>query len=84
MCSSDLELLSVPTDTPSIDELQALPYLDAVVRETMRLYAPVEATIRTAGKDDMIPLSTPYTDTRGITHDSIKYIVTVNIQICSS
>ncbi|KAF8131021.1 cytochrome P450 [Boletus edulis] len=29
------ELLSVDTETPSMDELMALPYLDAVVRETL-------------------------------------------------
>ncbi|KAH9915332.1 cytochrome P450 [Fomitopsis serialis] len=67
------ELLGVQTDTPSMDELNALPYLDAVVRETMRLHAPVPATARVACKDDMIPLNTPYTDRHGQVHDHVKH-----------
>ncbi|GAA5826477.1 hypothetical protein JCM11251_002387 [Rhodosporidiobolus azoricus] len=38
-------------------ELDALPYLDAVAREILRLESPVTATIRQAGHDDHIPLS---------------------------
>lgn len=68
------ELLRVPTDMPSVEELSALPYLDAVLRETMRLYAPVESTIREASKDDVIPLSAPYTDTRGVVHETIRSV----------
>lgn len=68
------ELLSVPTDSPSVDELSALPYLDAVVRETMRLYSPVEQTIRSAAKDDVIPLSIPFTDTQGVVHDTLQSV----------
>ena len=32
------ELLSVDTDKPDMDQLNSLPYLDAVCRETLRLY----------------------------------------------
>jgi hypothetical protein len=35
------ELLTVSTDKPTMDELNGLPFLDCVVRETLRLYAPV-------------------------------------------
>lgn len=35
------ELLAVDTETPTMDELNALQYLDCVVRETLRLHAPV-------------------------------------------
>ena len=35
-----------------MDELNALPYLDAVVRETMRVHAPVPSSIRIATRDD--------------------------------
>lgn len=46
------------TDTPDMDELNSLKYLDAVVRETMRLHAPVPSTTREATKDDVsLPLS---------------------------
>ncbi|EMD33376.1 hypothetical protein CERSUDRAFT_117989 [Gelatoporia subvermispora B] len=66
------ELLQSPTEEPSMDELNALPYLDAVVRETLRFHSPVPFTLREATNDDFIPLSTPYTDVRGEVHDSIK------------
>ncbi|KAJ6516736.1 cytochrome P450 [Mycena vitilis] len=65
------ELQAMGTDNPSLDALNALPYLDKVVREVMRLYAPVGVTNRMAMRDDVIPLGTPYTDTRGVQHDSI-------------
>lgn len=68
------ELLAVPTDTPSMDTLSSLPYLDAIVRETMRLHAAVPSTIRVADRDDVIPLSEPFVDTRGVRCDSIKYV----------
>ena len=35
------ELQAVPTETPTMDVLDGLPYLDAVCRETLRLFAPV-------------------------------------------
>ncbi|KAG7453117.1 cytochrome P450 [Guyanagaster necrorhizus] len=66
------ELLQVDTDTPTMDELSALPYLDWVVRETLRVHSPVPSTIRCAGKDDVIPLSQPFTDRKGRVQDSIR------------
>ncbi|KAJ3535832.1 hypothetical protein NMY22_g6302 [Coprinellus aureogranulatus] len=66
------ELLEVSTDNPTMDELNALPYLDAVVRETLRVHAPVASTIRVAVKDDTIPLSTPVTDTTGQVHEYLE------------
>ncbi|KAJ7471722.1 cytochrome P450 [Mycena galericulata] len=65
------ELSAMGTDTPSLDALNGLVYLDKFVREVMRLYAPVVFTNRMAVKDDVIPLGTPYTDTKGIQHDSL-------------
>ncbi|PPQ71210.1 hypothetical protein CVT25_004681 [Psilocybe cyanescens] len=41
----------------SYDELVALPYLDAVCRETLRLYAPVSVVMRTTREDVVLPLS---------------------------
>ncbi|GAA5882286.1 hypothetical protein JCM1840_005437 [Sporobolomyces johnsonii] len=41
------------------DELAALPYLDAVAREVLRLESPVTATVRHAARADLIPLSKP-------------------------
>lgn len=66
------ELFSISTDTPTMDELQSLPFLDAVVRETLRLHAPVASTVRMATKDDLIPVQTPYTDRYGNVLDHIK------------
>ncbi|KAF9265786.1 cytochrome P450 [Marasmius fiardii PR-910] len=53
------ELLVVSTSSPSMDELNSLTYLDAVVRESLRFYSPVPATRRIAMKDDVIPLTEP-------------------------
>lgn len=60
------ELLAVSTDVPTMDELASLTYLDYVVRETMRVHAPVPSTVRVAGKDDVLPLNQPYTDKDGV------------------
>lgn len=56
-----------------MDELNALPYLDMVVRETLRVYAPVPSSMRVSLKNDVIPLGTPFTDRNGEVLDSIKY-----------
>ena len=69
------ELLSVNTDTPTMEELNALPYLDAVVRETLRVHAVVGSTVRVAVKDDVIPVSTPYKDAKGNLRHEIKCAV---------
>ncbi|CCM05371.1 uncharacterized protein FIBRA_07587 [Fibroporia radiculosa] len=66
------EIMNIPTENPSMDELSELPYLDAVVRETMRVHAPVPVTVRIATKDDVIPLHTPFTDVHGKIHDSVS------------
>ncbi|KAF7359914.1 hypothetical protein MVEN_00717300 [Mycena venus] len=65
------ELFGVPTDRPSMDELNELPYLDSVVRETLRLYPPVRETTRIALTNDVVPLGTPVTDTNGMVHESL-------------
>ncbi|KAJ7731394.1 cytochrome P450 [Mycena metata] len=65
------ELLSMGTDAPSVDALNGLPYLEKVVREVMRVHSPVLFTNRMATQDDILPLGTPYTDTRGVQQDSI-------------
>ena len=67
------ELLAVPTDTPSMDELNALPYLDMVLKETLRHHSPVTATTRVPVKDEVIPVSQPFMDRRRRMCDHIKY-----------
>ncbi|KAG7086399.1 hypothetical protein E1B28_002354 [Marasmius oreades] len=53
------ELLGVSTDAPTMDELNSLPYLDAVVRETLRVHPPVPSTTRVAVRDTVLPLNEP-------------------------
>ncbi|KAJ6606201.1 cytochrome P450 [Mycena vulgaris] len=66
------ELLRVETDNPSMDQLNELPYLDCIVRETLRIHAPVPSTIRIATQDDVVPLATPFTDVNGIMHETLN------------
>ncbi|KZV73158.1 cytochrome P450 [Peniophora sp. CONT] len=65
------ELSTVSTDTPTDTELNQLPYLDAVVREILRVYAPVYITDRTAIKDDIVPLKTPVVGRDGVLRTEI-------------
>ncbi|KAJ6530003.1 cytochrome P450 [Mycena vulgaris] len=65
------ELMTVSTDNPTMEELNALPYLENVVRETLRAHTPLVSVRRMAMVDDVLPLSTPYTDPTGIVHDSL-------------
>ncbi|KAH7907837.1 cytochrome P450 [Hygrophoropsis aurantiaca] len=66
------ELLTVESETPSMDELLALPYLDGVVREALRVHPHMPSTIRVAMKDDVIPLDTPFTDKNGQVQTEIR------------
>ncbi|KAJ7289098.1 cytochrome P450 [Mycena rebaudengoi] len=65
------ELLTVSSDTPTMDELNSLVYLEWVVRETMRVYSPVISAERMAMEDDVLPLGKPYIDPSGAIHDSL-------------
>ncbi|KAI0673974.1 cytochrome P450 [Trametes maxima] len=66
------ELLAVSVDTPTMDELMELPYLDNVVRETLRLHCPIIMLVREAQHDDVLPVSEPFTDRLGNTHNEIR------------
>ncbi|KZV64003.1 cytochrome P450 [Peniophora sp. CONT] len=65
------ELLAVSTDSPTESELNQLPYLDTVVREILRVYAPVYVTDRSAVRDDIVPLKTPVVGTDGVLRTEI-------------
>ncbi|PVG01510.1 cytochrome P450 [Serendipita vermifera] len=66
------ELRTISTDFPSMEELNSLPYLDAVVREILRYHSVVLGTVRAATEDDVIPLETEFIDRHGKTRNSIN------------
>ncbi|CAK5269545.1 unnamed protein product [Mycena citricolor] len=68
------EMLSIPTDTPTMDELNALPFFEAVLREILRLYAPLAFIQRVATRDDVLPLNKPYVDQLGVAHETLPCI----------
>ncbi|KAJ7432017.1 cytochrome P450 [Mycena galericulata] len=42
------------------------------VRETFRVHAPATVSARIAVQDDIIPFGTPYTDTHGTVHETLR------------
>ncbi|KLO15341.1 cytochrome P450 [Schizopora paradoxa] len=60
-----------PIEGWTYDELMALPYLDAVVRETLRMYGPVSWIWRVARKATTLPLLRPLKLTTGEMVDRI-------------
>lgn len=56
-----------------MEELNALPYLERVVREALRYHSVVPGTVRVATEDDIIPLNAPFTDKYGKVHQAIRY-----------
>ncbi|KDQ28771.1 hypothetical protein PLEOSDRAFT_1063555 [Pleurotus ostreatus PC15] len=68
------ELLSqFPSSDPTWDQLMTtIPYLDAVVHETLRMHPPLVTTTRKAAEDDVVPLSAPIVTRDGQTVSSIS------------
>ncbi|KAK7007808.1 cytochrome P450 [Favolaschia claudopus] len=66
------ELLSVLTDNPTLDDLNALPYLECVVRESLRVHSPVLFNKRVAVRDDVVPLGKPFIGKDGKERDCIS------------
>ncbi|KAJ6501513.1 cytochrome P450 [Mycena vitilis] len=56
------------------DTIDALPFLDAVVRETLRFHPPVHGTVRVATTDDLIPISSPVVLRNGKTIRENEYV----------
>lgn len=59
------EVLAFPNANPSPDELNSLPYLDCVIKESLRRYSPTPVLDRMALQDIVIPLSEPVVDIHG-------------------
>ncbi|KAL0954834.1 hypothetical protein HGRIS_003778 [Hohenbuehelia grisea] len=70
----------------SYDALGSLPYLDAVCRETLRLYPPISYVWRTCRKDAILPLSSPIVgvDGREMTEIAIPENTNVAIAIMAA
>ena len=60
------------TRLASSETLNNLPYMDAVIREALRLHAPAPGTMREAKEDTVIPLSMPVIGRDGKQIDSVK------------
>ena len=83
-------LRAISTRTPSeptASDFQAIlndPYLDACVRECLRLHSPITSTMRVAAHADIIPVSSPFRDRDGRMCDHVRVnegdIVTIPIQ----
>jgi hypothetical protein len=65
------------TDTPSMDELNRMTYLDYVTREALRLHSPVQNTVRAPTKDTVIPLSEPFIDRHGVKRHELRQVNTL-------
>jgi cytochrome P450 len=77
------ELRDHPSDSPTLEELNGLHYLEIVLKEVLRLYAPVNFTERVAAEDDVIPFEQPFLDKYGVPHSElrVKKGDTINIPI---
>ncbi|KAJ7124501.1 cytochrome P450 [Mycena epipterygia] len=80
------ELAQFGATDPTWDQLvSALPYLDSVVLEILRLHPPVGETTREASVDDVLPVAEPITTQAGDVVDKIAIakgsLVTVSIRV---
>ena len=76
---------TIDSGSPTLDEgISKLEYLDWVVRETLRLHAPVTWSMRVAAEDDEIPVQHPFWDKYGGLSTTINVskhdIITIPIQ----
>jgi hypothetical protein len=55
-------------------DLDKLPYLDNVIRESMRIHPAVTATVREAAHEVHIPVSRAFKDRYGVEQTHITYV----------
>ncbi|KAG6327367.1 hypothetical protein ID866_11722 [Astraeus odoratus] len=76
------EVLMTSAGDPTYDQFSnGLPYLDAVVHETLRLHPPAIGLTRIATEDDVIPLSEPVHTRSGKVVDSISVAKGTHIHV---
>lgn len=70
-CTSQVLLVRDARLTDRREDLAALPYLDAVIREVLRLWSPAPMTVRVAKEKVVIPLGTPIEGRNGQMLESV-------------
>ncbi|KAH8823550.1 cytochrome P450 [Flagelloscypha sp. PMI_526] len=68
----ELQLFAADPTYDQLASTTALPFLDAVVHETLRLHPALPESERIASADDILPLSRPYTTSKGTVVDRIS------------
>jgi hypothetical protein len=56
-----------------MEQLNTFSYLESVIRESLRLYAPLSSTTRAAMHDVEIPLQKPFKDKHGVLQSTVRY-----------
>lgn len=67
------EIVTLCSADPSMEDINSLPYLDAVIREHMRCNPVIHMMVREANKDDIIPLFAPLIDKKGVERHEVRY-----------
>ncbi|WVQ74481.1 hypothetical protein IAR50_004082 [Cryptococcus sp. DSM 104548] len=77
------EVQSVSEDRPSLDTLNTLPYMEAVVHESLRISPPASFTLREATQDIILPLANPVTgrDGKAMTEVALDKGTTIMIPV---
>ncbi|CAG8513792.1 12917_t:CDS:2 [Acaulospora colombiana] len=75
------EILEVPTDHPTMEQLNSLSYLDMVIRESLRYHSVVTGTVRVASQEDVIPFEKPFEDKNGNLRSELRCVESLYISL---